>query len=95
MSPPVVLSEDDLAAILSVAAENPCRDGRQQAAMLDAAAHLDSLFVDWVAWVRDTHDWRPCTTCERPVPRLALDPLCGDCREDVTAQERAYEARRP
>ena len=95
MTAPVVISENDLAAILSVAAGNPCRDERQQVAMLDAAAHVDPLFVDFVAWVQDSWEATPCPSCDRPVGRHSLDVLCGECREDDTLRRHAYEARRP
>lgn len=95
MSPPVVLAEDDLAGVVALACANPCRDARQQTALLAAAAHLDPLFVPWVQYCEDSWESKPCPSCDRPVSRHSLDVLCGECREDDTLRRLAYEARRP
>lgn len=95
MTSPVVLSETDLTHLLWVAIGNPCRDDQAQAAMLDAAKHLDDEMVYWTVLVADTWDWRPCESggCERPVPRSAIDAVCGECREDAERCQTAWEAR--
>lgn len=96
MSAPVILSEDDLAALLWVAQGNPCRDAQAQAAMLDAARHLDNDLVCWTMLVADTWDLCPCAVagCERSVPRTAIDDVCGGCREERSRDQAAWDARR-
>lgn len=93
MNPPVILSETDLTHLLWVAQGNPCRDDQAQLAMLDAAKHLDSDLVCWTVLVEDTWEWTPCPVCDRPVPRNAVDAVCGACRDERAEDQAAWEAR--
>ena len=95
MTLPVVLSEDDLTHLLWVASGNPCRDDQAQAAMLDAARHIDNDLVCWSQLVAETWDLRPCAVggCERSVPRDGLDAVCRACRDERAEDWAAWEAR--
>lgn len=93
---PVVLSTDDLTHLLWVASGNPCRDEQAQAALLDAARHIDNELVSWSEIVASTWARRPCCVggCERSVPRDGLDSVCGECRDEREREHAIWHARR-
>ena len=93
MTLPVVVSENDLAAVLGVACRQTCRDHREQAGMLAVAAHLDPLFVPWSTYAEDTWEATPCPVCDAPVGRND-GPVCRECNEVRAGEWAAWEASR-
>lgn len=77
----VLLTDDQIVLVLSVAMGNGARTEAEQTVLLELARSVDNEFVSWSGDVARTWQWRRCTNCEAVFDKDRTEDRCWSCRQ--------------